>query len=374
MLKIHTEANNEKTFNLFIALISILISLVACNNSVDDIFDNKPENNPLTLEFIDSGNVTLTKEGNPGDVYYSLDLGITTTIAPFDTPITVPAGGKISFYRNLDHDLDEDYFTINCDKDCYAYGNVMSLISKEGFGKANKLFEYALYNLFKDNTHIKNHNSIDLVLPATELSYWCYGSMFEGCKGLKKTPKLPATKMAKYCYYKMFSECTGLEVISSISATELADSCCQEMFAGCTGLKTVPKDLLPATKMNEGHCYRKMFAGCTSLINAPNLPATELAELCYAFMFQNCTSLETAPVLPAESLKNACYYDMFAGCSSLQSITCLAITYESTLFGCLHYWLDGVAGSGTFYRSPNVPDSFWTSDIPYSGWTIQVAQ
>lgn len=358
----------------FITLISILISLVACNNSVDDVFDNKPENNPLTLEFIEAGNVTLTKEGNPGDVYYSLDLGKTITIAPFDTPISVPAGGKISFYRDLDHDLDEDYFTINCDKDCYVYGNVMSLITKEGFGKANIVFEYALYNLFNGNSHIKNHASIDLVLPATELEYWCYGSMFEGCKGLKKTPKLPATKMAKYCYYRMFSVCTGLEVISSISATELAESCCQEMFAGCTGLKTVPEDLLPATVMNEGHCYREMFKDCTSLVKAPALPATELAYLCYAFMFQNCTSLETAPVLPAESLKNGCYYDMFAGCSSLQSITCLAKTYESTLSNCLHYWLENVSGSGTFYRSPKVTDDFWVGEIPYSGWAIQVAQ
>lgn len=357
----------------FITLLTILISLVACNNSVDDIFDNKPENNPLTLEFIDSGNVTLTKVGNPGDVYYSLDFGKTITIAPFDTPIPVSAGGKISFYRDLDHDLNEDYFTINCDKDCYIYGNVMSLISKEGFGKANKLYEYALNNLFKDNTHIKNHASIDLVLPATELAYWCYGSMFEGCKGLKKTPKLPATKMAKYCYYKMFSACTGLEVISSISATELAESCCEEMFAGCTGLKTVPEDLLPAEKMNERDCYRSMFQNCTSLVKAPALPATELAYLCYAFMFQNCTSLETAPVLPANKLTGSCYYAMFNGCSSLNSITCLATTYDVSLDDNLEYWVDGVAGSGTFYRSPNVGDGFWNSNKP-TGWTIQEAQ
>lgn len=356
----------------FITLLIILISLVACNNSVDDIFDNMPENNPLTLEFIDAGNVTLTKVGNPGDVYYSLDLGKTTTIAPFDTPIPVSSGGKISFYRDLDHDFDDyeyDYFTINCDKDCYVYGNVMSLITKEGFGKANKLYEYALNNLFKGNIHIKNHNSIDLVLPATELEYWCYGSMFEGCKGLKKTPKLPATKMAKYCYYKMFSECTGLEVISSISATELAESCCEEMFAGCTGLKTVPEDLLPAEKMNERDCYRSMFQNCTSLVKAPALPATELAYLCYAFMFQNCTSLETAPVLPAETMPDGCYDNMFDGCSNLNSITCLATTIIEEPVE----WVKDVAGSGTFYRSPNVDDNFWTGIKP-SGWTIQEAQ
>lgn len=361
----------RKVSILLITLISILISLVACNNSVDDVFDNKPENNPLTLEFIEAGNVTLTKVGNPGDVYYSLDSGKTKTIASFDTPISVPAGGKISFYRDLDHDFDDDetYFTINCDKDCYIYGNVMSLISKEGFGKANKLYEYALNNLFKGNTHIKNHASIDLVLPSTELEYWCYGSMFEGCKGLKKTPKLPATKMAKYCYYEMFCNCTSLEEISAISATELADSCCWGMFAGCTGLKTVPEDLLPAVKMNERDCYREMFAGCTSLIKAPALPATELVYLCYAFMFQNCTSLETAPVLPAETMPDGCYDNMFDGCTSLNSITCLATTIIEEPVD----WVKNVAGSGTFYRSHKVTDGFWTGIRP-DGWDIQEAQ
>lgn len=360
----------RKVSILLITLISILISLVACNNSVDDVFDNKPENNPLTLEFIEAGNVTLTKVGNPGDVYYSLDSGKTKTIASFDTPISVPAGGKISFYRDLDHDFDdESYFTINCDKDCYIYGNVMSLISKEGFGKANKLYEYALNNLFKGNTHIKNHASIDLVLPSTELEYWCYGSMFEGCKGLKKTPKLPATKMAKYCYYEMFCNCTSLEEISAISATELADSCCWGMFAGCTGLKTVPEDLLPAVKMNERDCYREMFAGCTSLIKAPALPATELVYLCYAFMFQNCTSLETAPVLPAETMPDGCYDNMFDGCTSLNSITCLATTIIEEPVD----WVKNVAGSGTFYRSHKVTDGFWTGIRP-DGWDIQEAQ
>lgn len=361
----------RKVSILLITLISILISLVACNNSVDDVFDNKPENNPLTLEFIDSGNVTLTKKGNPGDVYYSLDFGKTITIAPFDTPIPVSAGGKISFYRDLDHDLDADnYFTINCDKDCYVYGNVMSLISKEGFGKANNLYEYALSDLFKGNTHIKNHNSIELVLPATELDKWCYACTFYGCTSLKKTPKLPAAKLAKYCYYEMFSECTGLEVISSISATELVDSCCWEMFRGCTGLKTVPEDLLPASKMNGTNCYRKMFSGCTSLINAPNLPATNLVDDCYTSMFYGCTSLETAPVLPAETLPEGCYEYMFKGCTSLKSITCLATSYKSHS---LQDWVDGVDGPGTFYRSPNVDDNFWTGIKP-SGWTIQEAQ
>ena len=35
-----------------------------------------------------------------------------------------------------------------------------------------------------------------------------------------------------------------------------------------------------------------MFQNCTSLTQAPELPATTLANSCYSYMFQNCTSLK----------------------------------------------------------------------------------
>ena len=47
------------------------------------------------------------------------------------------------------------------------------------------------------------------------------------------------------------------------------------------------------------YCYRRMFDGCTSLTQAPELPATKLADHCYGNMFFNCTSLTKAPELPA---------------------------------------------------------------------------
>lgn len=35
----------------------------------------------------------------------------------------------------------------------------------------------------------------------------------------------------------------------------------------------------------DSHCYQQMFYGCTSLTEAPELPATKLAEECYGEMF-----------------------------------------------------------------------------------------
>ena len=41
------------------------------------------------------------------------------------------------------------------------------------------------------------------------------------------------------------------------------------------------------------YCYFQMFSGCTSLTQAPELPATTLADNCYYYMFNNCPMFST---------------------------------------------------------------------------------
>jgi hypothetical protein len=41
-------------------------------------------------------------------------------------------------------------------------------------------------------------------------------------------------------------------------------------------------------------CYQYMFEGCSSLTQAPELPATTLADYCYACIFYGCISLTKA--------------------------------------------------------------------------------
>ena len=114
-----------------------------------------------------------------------------------------------------------------------------------------------------------------------------------------------------------------------------------------------------------------MFNGCTSLTEAPELPATTLANQCYYQMFKNCTSLITAPELPATTLASYCYDYMFDNCQTLNYIKAMFTTQPSNTYTA--YWLRGVASTGTFVKNSAAT---WnvrgTNGVPY-GWTIQTA-
>ena len=139
-------------------------------------------------------------------------------------------------------------------------------------------------------------------------------------------------------------------------------------FQGATWID-IPADqdlTLSATTLGL-NCYKNMFNGCTGLTKAPILPATTLANNCYQSMFQGCTSLTGRIFLPAPTLVTSCYQQMFDGASAVNEVICLATDHSASK--CTQNWLHNVAGSGTFWKSP---DSSWTtsnaSAIP-SGWT-----
>lgn len=95
----------------------------------------------------------------------------------------------------------------------------------------------------------------------------------------------------------------------------MGERCYENLFRYCTNLIQAPE--LPATTL-ANECYSMMFKGCTSLTKTPELPATELADSCYYTMFTGCTSLTKAPELPATTLRVSCYRNMFSGCTSLK--------------------------------------------------------
>ena len=144
--------------------------------------------------------------------------------------------------------------------------------------------------------------------------------------------------MSDRCYRGMFKGCTSLVEAPALPATELADSCYIGMFSGCTSLSAPPA--LPAEKLAED-CYAAMFKGCTSLKDTPVLPATKLADSCYYSMFEDCTSLVEAPALPATELADSCYKLMFSGCTSLVEAPALPATelamlcYYGMFEGCI---------------------------------------
>ena len=201
-------------------------------------------------------------------------------------------------------------------------------------------------------------------LPATTLASSCYYGMFWGCTSLTTAPTLPATTLAHDCYERMFENCTSLTTAPALPATTLAYYCYQNMFSDCTSLTTAPE--LPATKL-EFNCYYSMFSGCTSLTTAPTLPATTLVSDCYSSMFQNCSKLTTAPALPATTLADDCYNSMFNGCSNLNKV--LTYAEDISTSNCTTNWLSNVAATGTFY---NAGSAVYTTDNPSgipTGWT-----
>ena len=157
----------------------------------------------------------------------------------------------------------------------------------------------------------------------------------------------------------MFSDCTRLTQAPELPATTLADYCYNSMFSGCTGLTQAP--VLPATTL-AGDCYRRMFQGCTSLTQAPELPVTTLAGGCYSSMFSGCTSLTQAPELPATTLFENCYSGMFSGCTSLTrapelpAIKMFSYCYSGMFSGCT-----------SLTQAPELPAKEFLGKYSYSG-------
>ena len=261
-------------------------------------------------------------------------------------------GDKVMFRgNNATYATSTDYSYFHCDKDCYVYGNLMSLISSSGYSTATeltaantfrKLFYYYEDANHQVNSHILNHPSYPIVLPATTLTERCYDEMFNDCTGLTQAPALPATTLAANCY--------------------------SGMFWGCTGLTTAPT--LPATTLANG-CYSFMFYECTTLAAAPALPATEMKDHCYSYMFYQCASLTEAPTLPAKKLAEYCYMGLFNHCSNLNSITCLATDISAE--NCTQLWTEGVVATGTFTKAGEMTG--WTTGVDGipEGWTLKMA-
>lgn len=256
---------------------------------------------PLTVEALEDGATVTFKALNSAparDIQYSKDDGATWTDGNTGgtgvSVVLAKVGDRVMFRgenTNYATSGNDDYNHIDCDKNIKVCGNIMSLIQKTGFETLTTLpATHAFKKLFMNNVNLIDAS--DLLLPAEELTNYCYTHMFDGCTNLTAAPKeLPATTVAVDCY--------------------------SNMFKGCTKLTTVPVEL-PATVMQEW-CYSNMFNGCTSLTTAPKLPATSLANRCYSFMFYGCTSLNEVWVKPGYD-GGACY-EMFTGCTNASTST-----------------------------------------------------
>lgn len=249
----------KKNIKLIIltAIFGLAFTLTACNFSANNSEKNKkkttttntptttpsgntPDNPdieleaidmPLTLQAITDGKIILSGRDAFEEIRIQRNDGLITAAAD---NIPVKAGDKILFYGSKYNykESGATNLTIDCTADCYVYGNVMSLIYFTDFaGKTTLTDNYALQKLFLNNTHIKNHESLDIILPATTLSEGCYKKMFYGCTGLTRAPELPAATLTKECYNSMFLGCKNLNSIKCLATNILAADCTQNWVA-----------------------------------------------------------------------------------------------------------------------------------------------
>ena len=288
--------------------------------TVEDAAAFDPYVTPLTFEAIEYATTVTISNPLGLTIEYSTDGGSTWTsksnatisISDIAPGGTVQLRGNNAAYSN---GVIANSTIISFDKDCYVYGNMMSLVNSTGFATVTSLTaNYTFFDLFDTNTHLKNYPGKDIVLPATTLTEGCYSNLFYKCSALSKAPALPAPVMATKCYERMFQSCTSLTVAPELPAMTMADHCYNFMFYGCNGLTAAPA--LPATTMAP-YCYANMFGFCHSITETPALPATTLADYCYYRMFVGSNGLTTITSLPATTMAPYCYNEMFRQCRAL---------------------------------------------------------
>lgn len=145
---------------------------------------------PLTLKAVENGTTVTFRNKSRGTVTWITGDGRTGSIVRNATgSISLDAGQRVWFLGNgsnrnySDGDVDGSSL-ISMNKDCEAYGNMMSLLTPD-FAELTTLPDNNTFSyLFKGQTHLKNNADEGLILPATELTNRCYRGMFQGCTGL----------------------------------------------------------------------------------------------------------------------------------------------------------------------------------------------
>lgn len=365
-------------------------------NYLDKRTINALYDNCFCITSLENSNVITIKiysthdGGHPSGTFsfsYSTDNGYTWTDITIKTSsdtwkITEIDSSKNFLLRGNDNTTLEG-LQIMPSKTYNASGNILSLLDGD-YSEIDKLEDYCFYHLFS-NSNIKDASRLILpdftsfgcynymfnyskvskppVLPATELSDFCYAYMFRGCKYLEYCPALPATTLSTGCYAYMFSGCTLINEAPELPALTCAASCYSNMFFGCTNLKACPS--IAAIHM-ASQCYNSMFRGCTSLLTPAALPAQlaraegdttgePYAPNCYRYMFSGCTSLTYAPYLPSLYIPDGGYAHMFSGCTSLNYIHIAA-----------EYWNDATSISGSLYNWVS-----WTNDPKHTGTFVK---
>ena len=217
---------------------------------------------PLTLEAINSGKIEIA------NVWSTLKYSKNgSKLAAYEDAITVATGDKVCFFATGTENSAQANMTINCNADCYLYGNIMCLVTfneeTETWDRSSTTLSQTrtFQKLFYGNSHIKNHSEKAIELPATTLTTSCYAEMFKGCTNLTRALALPATTLANSCYTGLFYGCTSLTSAPDLPATTLVNNCYSHMFEGCSKLNYI-KCL--ATDISANNCTKGWVSNVSS--------------------------------------------------------------------------------------------------------------
>lgn len=204
-------------------------------------------NNYITIEALED-NLTISARMT-GSSYYGID-GIGWNEYVQLSKVSLNRGQTISFKGT---NVKAEFYI---DKPCNILGNGYSLLVGDDAVNITDISVFGGKILLFERCPIINVASN--FLPATTLSYHCYGNMFANCASLTTAPELPATTLADSCYYSMFHRCTNLVNAPELHATTLVNTCYTSMFNGCTNLNYIK---MLATDISAINCLSTWVKG-----------------------------------------------------------------------------------------------------------------
>lgn len=197
----------------------------------------------LTLNVISSGTIVWKQYGNQQKtIYYSKNNGITWTAWTPNTDgvaIDVVEGDKVLLkgYNDSYAADKNNYSGFSGGTALYNIeGNIMSLVHGDNFRNNTTLRStYDFCSLFKQSGAVSAKN---LILPAKNLTSYCYRAMFSKASHLIEAPELPATNLSTGCYWYMFEECP-ITKAPDLLAIDIPAESYGHMFEGCANLSYI---------------------------------------------------------------------------------------------------------------------------------------
>lgn len=176
---------------------------------------------PLTFNVTSSGNVVWWDYNQNHPLQYSKNGGQWTNTSGSSTTISVVSGDTVQFRGNNQSYNDGYEGFSNTDCNFTLSGNIMSLLSATSFGELTSVPVSGLTFLFFMCGGLTDAS--ELIMPATDLSEYCYYGLFQECISLTKAPVLPAQALAEGSYRQLFVNCplTYIKCLATdISATD----------------------------------------------------------------------------------------------------------------------------------------------------------